>query len=332
MKKLLVFLASLLIGIGLFSWIIKNIGWQEIKKAISVLTCWQGIVILGLTLLAALVGTWKWKELLRIEGVKISFPSLLRYYLGGFSVMFFMPQIILGGEVLRGYLLREKSSVPEIKGIASALTDRILEATVFLIVIFFGATFLFLKIGFHPTKITLIFGAIFLLFVLITILFYFKGFKRESVVRLLIGGDQNKLLEIEKEMFTFLKPKKALMLKVFSLNILKVAIMLLRTWFLVGFLGKSIGIMPATTILGFSYIALLIPIPAAIGSHEVAQSFVFNSLGLGAGAATAFAMVIRGVEFIIALIGAIILFRLGIALVKNNLYKKIDSFTNHYEI
>jgi len=332
MKKIIFFLALLLIGIVLFYWVIKNIGWQEIRKAFTVLTCWQGVGIFGLTLLAALVGTWKWKELLRAEDVRISFTTLIRYYLGSLTITFFFPQIILGGEVFRGYLLREKSSVPGIKGIASALTDRVLETTIFLIVIFIGVFYLFLRIGFHPTKMTIIFGAIFLFFVLITILFYFKGFKRESLVRFITGGKSSQLLTIEKEMFAFLKPQKLVMAKIFGLNILKVSIMLLRSWFLMGFLEKNIGIMPATTILGFSYVAFLIPIPAAIGSHEAAQVFVFNSLGLGAGAAPVFTMVIRAVEFITALIGAVILFRLGISLVKNTLSQGIDNFVNHYDV
>lgn len=332
MKKIIFFLISLFIGTGIFSWVVKAIGWQEIKKAFLIFACWQGLVIIGLTILAVLIGTWKWGELLKIGGVKIPFLFLLKYYLGGFSIMFFLPQIIFGGEVFKGILLREKSSVPGIKGIASVFTDRILEATVFLVVIFFGAIFIFFKTNFQLQKITIIFGAIFFVFVLALFIFYFKGFKRESIIRFFIGGDKNEPLEIEKEIFNFLKFKKKLLLRVFSLNILRVAVMLLRTWFLIIFLGKNIEILPALTVLGFSYLAFLIPIPAALGSHEAVQIFVFNSLGLGANTATAFTMAIRGAELIMALMGVIILFKLGTTLAKNNLFKKVDETADRYEI
>jgi len=331
MKKLIFFLVFFLIGIVIFYWTIDHIGFQELKKAFAVLSCWQGVLILGLTVSSVLVGIWKWRELLKAEGVIIPFRSLSKYYLSSLSVAFFFPQVILGAEVSRGYLLREKSAVPGLKGIASALTDRILETTIFLIIIFFGVLNLFLKIGFHSTKLTLVAGVIFLILVLITILFYFKGFKKESIVKFIVGGNPRKLLEIEREMFTFLKPKKLLMLKIFSLNVLKATIAILRVWLLVIFLGKNIGFMTAVTILGFSYMAFLIPIPASLGSHEAAQVFVFNSLNLGAGAAPVFTMAIRVMDLTMALIGAIIFFRLGITLAKNTLYKKIDSFAENYD-
>lgn len=73
--------------------------------------------------------------------------------------------------------------------------------------------------------------------------------------------------------------------------------MYLRIWFLIIFLGKSMGGLPALSILGFSYLAAMIPIP------------------------TAFTMIIRGANLIIALVELLILYRLGIGLVRNNLFK-----------
>ena len=45
------FLLSLLIGIFLFIWVIKFVGWPEIKQAFLVFTGWQGIAILFVSLL-----------------------------------------------------------------------------------------------------------------------------------------------------------------------------------------------------------------------------------------------------------------------------------------
>ena len=74
MKTLLLFLASLLIGVGLFFWIAGIVGWGEIKNAFLAFTGWQGLVILGLTFLMALVGTWKWKEILKGRRERVKFP------------------------------------------------------------------------------------------------------------------------------------------------------------------------------------------------------------------------------------------------------------------
>jgi len=61
-KKLLSFLLSLGIGIGLLSWVINRVGWQEISQSFLAFSWWQALVILGITLIRPMIGIWKWKE------------------------------------------------------------------------------------------------------------------------------------------------------------------------------------------------------------------------------------------------------------------------------
>jgi len=333
MKKFLLFLVSLLVGVVLFIWIGKIVGWQEIKNAFLVFTGWQGLVIFGLTLLMMLIGNWKWKEILKGENIKTSFRELFRPYLAGFAVMFLAPILLLAGEIFRGYILKAKNFVPWSKGMASVFIDRITEWTANLVVIFFGILFFLYTIGLPPRNLGIIFGGAFLLFAFGISIFYFKTIKRESMAKSLLRilglerlNHANSILDIEKEIFNFFKPKKIAMWKVFSLSFLRALVMYFRTWFLVIFLGKSITSLPALSILGFTYLAAMIPIPTALGSHEAIQTFAFSSLGLGGGTATAFTMIIRGAELIIALVGVVILFRLGIDLLKNTLFKKLNNF------
>ncbi|NCO80222.1 flippase-like domain-containing protein, partial [bacterium] len=287
----------------------------------------------GLTLLMMLIGNWKWKEILKGENIKTSFRELFRPYLAGFAVMFLAPILLLAGEIFRGYILKAKNFVPWSKGMASVFIDRITEWTANLVVIFFGILFFLYTIGLPPRNLGIIFGGAFLLFAFGISIFYFKTIKRESMAKSLLRilglerlNHANSILDIEKEIFNFFKPKKIAMWKVFSLSFLRALVMYFRTWFLVIFLGKSITSLPALSILGFTYLAAMIPIPTALGSHEAIQTFAFSSLGLGGGTATAFTMIIRGAELIIALVGVVILFRLGIDLLKNTLFKKLNNF------
>jgi len=339
MKKFLLFLVSLLVGIGIFIWIGKTVGWQEIKNAFLVFTGWHGLAILGLTLLIMLIGNWKWKEILRGENVKISFRNLLNPYLAGFSLMFLAPILLLAGEFFRGYVLKEKNAIPWSKGMASVFIDRILEWTANLVVIFFGVLFFLLMIGFPSMKLVIIFGGVFLFFAGGISYFYLNTFRRKSIARFILKtlglknfGQGNAILETEKEIFDFFKPKRKSMWKGFGLSFLRAAAMYLRAWLLILFLGKSISALPALSILGFTYLAAMIPIPTALGSHEAIQIFAFNSLGLSFSTATAFTMIIRGAELIVALVGVVILYRLGIDLIRHTLSKKINNFTKNYEI
>lgn len=335
MKKLLLFFISLLIGLGLFIWIGRIVGWQEIKNAFLVFTGWQGIVILTLTVLTALVGNWKWQEILKGEEITIPFKSLFRPYLVGFSIMFLAPILLWGGEILRGYLLKKESLIPWTKGMASVVIERILEWTINLLFIFFGILIFFLIIGLPPMKLAVIFGGIFLFFITAIFFFYSKIFRKESLASFFLRAlglknlnEDSAVLKTEREIFDFFKLKKKAMWKAFGLSFLKAGIMYLRTWLLISFLGREISIFPALSILGFTYLAAIIPIPAALGSHEAIQTFGFNALGLGTSTAAAFTMIIRGAELILSLVGAVLLFQLGTSLLKKTLLEKINNFTD----
>jgi len=338
MKKFLLFLISLFIGIGLFVSILKIVSWPAIKNAFLIFTGWKGLAIFGLTLLMMLIGNWKWKEILRGEGVEISFKELFKPFLAGFSLMFLAPVILWAGEIFRGHILKEKNSIPWSKGMASVIIDRILEWTINLVVIFFGVLFFLLMIGLPSGNLVKIFGGIFLFFTIGISLFYFKTLKRESVAELILRSfglekfnHASSILETEGEIFNFFKLKNKSMWKSFGLSFLRAVTMYLRAWFLIIFLGRSIGGLPILSILGFTYLAAMIPIPTALGSHEAIQAFAFNSLGLGIPTAAAFTMIIRGAELSVALIGLVIIFRLEIDLFKNTLYKKINNFVKKHE-
>jgi len=332
-KKLLLFLFSLFIGIGLFIWIGKVVGWEKIKDAFLVFTGWQGLTIFGLTGLMMAVGNWKWKEILRSQNVKISFWRLSEFYLAGFALVFLVPIVVFGGEIFRSYILKEKGLVPWVKGLASIIIDRILEWTTNLAVIFLGILFFLYKIGLPPKNLAIIFGGVFLLFVIGISFFYFKIFKKESIARIFLrssglknSNHNSSILDVEREIFNFFKPKVRSMWKGFGLSFLRATIMYFRAWLLIVFLGRTIGALPALSVLSFSYLAAMIPIPATLGTHEVIQSFAFNSLGLGTSYATAFTMIIRGAELIFALIGLAFLLRFGLGWLRGLLFEKIDNF------
>lgn len=336
MKKVLLFLFSLLLGVGLFIWILKFVGWQEIKNALLVFTGWHGIVILVLTILMALVGNWKWKEILRGEEVKISFGELLKSYLAGYVLILLAPIIVWGGEIFRGYFLKKKNSIPWSKGMASVVIDRVFEWTANSVVIIFGLLFFIYKICFPPKNIAISFGIFFLIFISGVSYFYLKVFKKESFIKIIASWfgfkeikEKNTFLEIENEIFKFFKVKNKTMWSALTLSFLRAAIMWLRAWLLIFFLGKSLSGLLTISILGFTYLAAMIPIPTSLGFHEAIQIFAFNSLELNSSTATAFTMIIRGAELLVALAGVIILFKLGIELLRKIMFKKVEQLTNN---
>jgi uncharacterized protein (TIRG00374 family) len=334
MKKLLLFLISFFIGLALFFWVSTAVGWTEIKNSFLVFTGWQGLVILFLSFVSAIIGAWKWQEVLKETGGRLNFKEVWRIYLASFAIRFLAPIVIMGAEIFQGYILKKKNNISWSGGVAAVIIDRILECTTNLVVIFFGGVFLLAKIGWPSPKLAFVFAGLFLLLLFSLLFFYFKVFRKESLVKTFVRFFNQKVslqpLEIESEIFNFFKlTRKKIIAKVLALNFLRAGTMLLRVWFLVYFLQGGISVFSALTLLGFSYLAVMLPIPMSLGLHEVIQTFAFNSLGLGVASATAFTMIVRGAELIVAILGVAAFFRLGLLLLKKMFFDKISHLTSN---
>lgn len=336
MKKALFFLISLLIGVGLLIWTISFIGWEKITLAFRFFSFKAALVILFLTILANLIRSWRWKTILNNQGYKIPAWRVLEYYLSGNAIGFFMPMVIFGGEIFRGYDLKEKYGMPWSKSIASVIIDRVSEFTIYTIATILGMVFFIANANLPSYKIGIILFSAFFLTIASIFFFYFKSFKKESIIRFFLKklNAQNSdgaetAIEIEKEIFRYFKPKKKIMWQGLGLSLLVELTLLARSFLLILFLGKNISILLTVSIVAFSSLALTLPIPAALGSHDIIQSFAFTALGLGAGTGAAFVLVVRGVELILALIGLFFFFRFGIQFLHNFLLEKIGKLFNH---
>ena len=331
MKKFLFFLLSLTIGVTLFIGVGHIVGWKDIWMAFHVFTSWKGMVIVLISAVALFFGMWKWTVILRSLGCNVSNKDLVLPYWAGFSLVYFFPMIILGGEIFRGYILKDRLGIPWRKGIASVIIDKILEGTVFLITVIVGTTYFILNIAHPEGKLAILVGSVIGALSLVTIFFYVQSFRKKSITKYfskLISKTNflnGELRELEKEVFSFFHVKKRSFWEAVGMAFMRVVTGWLRVWLLVMFLGKTVGIMPAFSMLGFWYIALFVPIPATLGTHELLQAFAFSALGLGAGLAPVFTMIQRGAEIVICVVGLLIFMKLGLSLLKTLLFKKLDT-------
>lgn len=323
MKRLLAFVVFLVLGIILFSSVVRAVGWNEVWSAIQEFWGGKGVLLLILTFLILALGNWRWKEILKSQGYHIPFFSLFKVYLGGLSVAFFIPTLPFGSDLLRAYTIQKTYNIPFSRVFVSALIERILEITAYLVVILGGVTIFLLSTQIFHTMILILFGAA-LLFVTILSFFYFKSFKKESIVGMILPSIKktSNILEVESEVFNFFKLRNSALWRGFLFSFLKSLSALLRAWVLVFFLWETIGFLSILSVLGFSYLALLVPIPAALGSHDALQALLFQSLGAGAHTGAAFALLIRAAEFAFALVGILFLIWLGIVLFRDTAVKK----------
>lgn len=325
-KQKLLFGFSLIVGLVIFFWFGKIIGWREIGKAFAVFTGWQGLVVIFLSFLIAAIGNWRWKEILNDSGINISFNNLFKIYLGGYSMMYLMPILIWGGEAFRVYGLTKENNISWKKTFASVIIERILEWTVNILVIILGLAFFLYNVYLPPKELMIIFGISFIFFASMISYFYIKALGKKSIIREIVKkfwkkevSDDNSFLAVENDVFNYFQWGKSFN-KGVALSVLRALVMQLRVWVLVVFLGNLIGFLPSLSILGFAYLSSMIPIPTSLGSHEAIQFFAFTSLGLSGSMSTVFAMILRAAEVIVSSVGIIFLLRTGFKLAENKIF------------
>lgn len=320
MKRLILFFGTLLAGFVLFGVLISGVGWQEVREPLQAFSFFKALVILLLTGGYLLLGVFRWQSILRGQGHVISFQNIWKEYLAGFSLLFFVPIFPFANELFRATSLKEHHDVELTKGMASVVVDRILEITSNLFVVIVGGV-IFLFLGDHisySTRTIAVIGFIgiwlFLLFLL-----YVRMFQKKSILRLFWKGN-GRFHETEEEVFRLFHTRNSFFWQGVFLSLGKSALGIVRVWAVVLFFGKGFVALPGITIHGFYYLALLLPIPGALGTHEALQAVAFGVFGLGAGTGAAFALVVRAAEVLFAAAGLALLLHFGVRFLKNMIF------------
>lgn len=342
MKKVLFFLISLITGLFLFGLVTSRVGFEEIVEAFS-LFAWPGLIlVLILTFLIAAISVWRLKFVLKIQGYDLPYFKLGEIWTIGFTISFLTPIAILGGEVFMVYALRKTFSLSWEKGAASVFIHKVLDATIFLPFLILGIFTFPLLSGFFPvTKLIIGGGIVAAIFVILLAVFYFKSFKRESVLEWFLkffGMNRKKLEErkggkllfdAEKDVLKFFGLRKKEMWTGIGMAILKYFLILARVWVLIYFFQGGLSILNAIVVYGFFNLACAVPVPAMLGSLEVAEGLIFGGLGLGINVGIAFSLLIRAMDFLVCLAGIVFLIKFGAKLVKIKIIAIINKITSN---
>lgn len=328
MKRNIFFLfITFLIGGALLYFVFEKVGTKEIWRTFLSFSPGGIFWVFLFTILSIFLGAWRWKVILKDRGYTLSLQNLFSSWLAGFSIAYFTPVAVLGDEMLKVYILKQKFSVPLKKATISVfLEDSILDGSIFLLTIIVGIVLFILKTMFIPLRLWMILlilsfpigGLIF---------FYFRAFKSESMIRIIekpirkFANEKiaNGIANYEREIFDFFKSKNKNMWNAVILSFLRGIVNLVRSWVLLWFLGMRIDIITAISIIAFTNLAYIFPLPAALGSHEILQAFSFSVLGLEPQSGVAFTLILRAFDVLTGLFGIFIVFRYGAKWIKEKI-------------
>ncbi len=333
-KHALKFLISLAIGLAVFLIVMAKVGLGNIRDALALFFNLQGLAMIGITLLFAFFGIYKWRLILRKLGHKFSLRDLSPLWLLGFSLSYITPFAVFGGEIFRIYFTRKR--FPEVnreKAMASVAIDKILDATVFFVFLIVGLlTFAFY--GRFPSSVwgvgvVIIAGGLLLLLGL----FYFKRWQKQSALEWLLGllgvekhqvanGSKGgtAIFEAEKQVFHFFSFRQKALWQGLGLTFLRYGMLFLRCIILIVFLTGTVGVLKPMAVYGFANLASLTPMPATLGTLELGAGFAFKVLGFGFSAGTIFGMVWRGADLLLVLIGLIFVIKFTMLFAQDKLF------------
>lgn len=323
MRRLFLFFGALGAGGAMFGVLVANVGWGEIWEALATLSLFHAFFVGFLTFFFLLANVWRWHFVLQKQECSISFLDTGKMYLAGFPLLFFVPMFPLANEAFRTAWLKEKHHVELSRGMAAVVIDRMLEVTSnLLLVLAGGVMFLFLGESIlYSSKVIAVIGFI-ALWVVLLLFLYVRLFQKKSVVGLFWKG-QGEVHEAEKRVFRFFQLRNLAFWQGMVLASAESVVGIARAWAILHFFGKGLALAPGVAAQAFYYLALLVPVPAALGSHEALQAAGFEAFGLEAGTGAAFALLVRAAEMLFAIAGLAVLLHFSLRFFKNRVLYRL---------
>ncbi|MDF1498181.1 MAG: lysylphosphatidylglycerol synthase transmembrane domain-containing protein [Patescibacteria group bacterium] len=319
MKKVFFLLSSLSVGLLLLILAIQQAG---IKEVFNILFLFPFSVILFVFLInsvaVCIVGSLRWKIIIDSQNShKIAFIKVLRAKLAGFAVSYITPSVLVGGEPVRAYMIKEEAGYDWERSFASVIIDQ---------AIFFFAVLLFMIMGFiflfdHfnlPVSIFYGFGIIIFFTFIIFYLFYSRLINDNSdghgffmfiikTTRLdkfrLVKNIEKNIEKMEKIIAMFFKKESGAFVKAFALSVFEILIYSILIWIIISYLGETVDFAYSISIFFILTLANFVPIPGSLGSFEAGLTFIFNLLDFGKSNGFTFSLIYRFVNVALVSVG-----------------------------
>ncbi|HEX7897390.1 MAG TPA: lysylphosphatidylglycerol synthase transmembrane domain-containing protein [Planctomycetota bacterium] len=326
-KKLLT-AASLLLGIGLFAFVIAKFG--GIRNTFNVLVefGWAGMAIyLGIAAMTLVAPALSWTLLMRGEGMTIPLSTALKANFMGFPINFIAPTMFLGAEPLKLLYVAQKHGQPKGKVLATIIVGKFQEIGGLLFVMVVSAGIALWKIRFSREQTVLIVSAMTLLSVIfgltlwaflgnlqptVKVINFLARFKR---LRRRLARLRTRAEEMEHLIHAAFTHRWKLFLLAQAVTLLSAASIMLRPWVFYYFArdGHMLGIEHLCAIYLVTNVINSLPhTPGGLGIFEGGMVGLFALLGLGEANAAAYSVVNRAADLLLILFGLYLIVHLGL--------------------
>ena len=318
MNKKLFSLLPWLLACLLVAFLLRTVPLTETWAALRLLDAgelWL-LAMLNIGVLVTLNGRW-W-SLLRGLGVRVPFGPLLGYRLAAFGVSYFTPGPHFGGEPVQVLLIERRHGVPRATAVASVALDKTIELLVNFT--FLAAGLLWVVQGqlFHwaAGAETAVFALLLCLVPVGVLGAVWRGKRPFSRLirpwRRLSGSPrwrrwwqrlEQGVHTSETQMSHACQQAPGMIILSLSLSIVSWLLMMVEYGLTLYFLGLTLTPVQVVGLLVAARIAILLPLPGALGTLEASQVGALGLLGMETAVGLSISLVIRARDVLLGLIG-----------------------------
>ncbi|HEX9796914.1 MAG TPA: lysylphosphatidylglycerol synthase transmembrane domain-containing protein [Anaerolineales bacterium] len=295
-----------LLVVVLLALALRGVDWANLAALLSGLHPVEMGLILVVNAGVLLALSSRWWLVLRAQQVVVVYGWLSLYRLAGFAVSYFTPGPQFGGEPLLVQLLRQRHDLPASQGAASVALDKALELVVNFSFLLFGLLVV-AQLGLLETPLVagmiLVAGGL----VCLPLAYLLAAARGGQPLRWLLGWLPRRaqalpgwekwqawLAEVESSAGSVFARRPGWLVGALLASLTTWVLLVFEYWLMAGFLGFSLDPLEAVAVLTAARVAILLPLPAGLGTLEASQVLALGQLGFPAEAGLALALVIRG--------------------------------------
>ncbi|HAJ36164.1 MAG TPA: hypothetical protein DCL15_10765 [Chloroflexi bacterium] len=263
----------------------------------------------------------RWWLLLAAQGYRINYLLLMAYRLATFAVSYFTPGPHFGGEPLQVYLITSRHKAPVAVSVAAVVIDKVLEMAANFTFLTLGVIFVVRAQALPGVSETQLLATSVVLLLLPLSLLAALMLGRHPVSALLAWAERpwrwlrphstalaasrfaNAVRQSETQSIALCRHHPITMLLAVGASLLSWAAIVGEFWLMTAVLGLDLALPEAVAALLAARVAILLPLPAALGALEASQALAMRLLGQSPAAGVSLSVLIRGRDVLLGLLG-----------------------------
>ncbi len=307
---------------------LRAVNLAEVWEYLRHLQPGQLLLLLAFNVVVLATFSARWWLLLYAQGYALPYHNLIAYRLATFAVSYFTPGPHFGGEPLQVYLVTARHKVPVSVSIAAVVLDKVLEMLANFTFLTLGVLFV-LRLQVLPgvSDEQLLAASLLLLSLPVMVLVALwmgwhplstvlgwidRGWQRVARRRgrspgaLTESAFYRTVRQSEDQSTALCRQHPFILLLALGASALSWAAIVAEFWFMTGVLGLGLTLPEAVAALLAARVAILLPLPAALGALEASQALAMRALGQSPAAGVSLSLLIRGRDVFLGVVGLLL--------------------------